>query len=83
MTPFKQKLRAYVQYAVEDGPYYQQFGANTITVAYATTAGENRLRTMLLWCEQELSVNCGWGFSTNSGLGAARSAGSLRVQRHT
>ena len=30
------------------------FGTQTITVAFATTAGENRLKTMLLWCEQEL-----------------------------
>ncbi len=54
VAEFKKKIRAYVHYAAEGGVYYQMFGTNTITVAYATTAGENRLRTMQLWCEQEL-----------------------------
>jgi hypothetical protein len=53
-STFKQKLRAYVHYAVEDGPYYQQFGTNTIIVAYATTAGQDRLKMMRSWCEDEL-----------------------------
>ncbi len=54
MTPFKQKLRAYVHYAQENGAYYQQFGTNAITVAYATTAGEDRCKAMVSWCEDEL-----------------------------
>lgn len=54
MSPFKQKLRAYVHYAIPDGVYFAQFGTNAITVAYATTAGEDRLKTMLSWCEDEL-----------------------------
>lgn len=54
IAEFKKKIRAYVHFAIENGAYYQMFGTNSITVAYATTAGENRLRTMQLWCEQEL-----------------------------
>lgn len=55
MTPFKQKLRAYVHYAAEDGSYYHQFGTNTISIAYATTAGHERLSMMRSWCEDELT----------------------------
>jgi hypothetical protein len=51
---FKKKLRAYVHYSYPGGPYEHMFGTNTITVAYATTAGEKRLKMLLLWCEQAL-----------------------------
>ena len=51
---FKKKFRAYVHYAYEYGPYFEQFGTNYIQVAYATTAGEERRKTMLEWCEKEL-----------------------------
>jgi hypothetical protein len=54
MAEFKKKIRAYVYYAYPGGPYEQMFGTQTITVAYLTTAGENRLRMIKLWCEQEL-----------------------------
>ncbi len=54
VAEFKKKIRAYVHYAYPGGPYETMFGTQAITVAFATTAGENRLKTMLLWCEQEL-----------------------------
>jgi len=54
VAEFKKKIRAYVHYAYPGGTYEAMFGTQTITVAFATTAGEHRLRTMLLWCEQEL-----------------------------
>ncbi len=54
MAEFKRKIRAYVHYASEGGAYQAMFGVKSITVAYITTAGENRLRTIRAWCEQEL-----------------------------
>jgi len=51
---FKKKIRAYVPYAYPGGAYEAMFGTQTVIVAFATTAGERRLKTMLLWCEQEL-----------------------------
>jgi hypothetical protein len=54
MAEFKKKIRAYVHYAFPGGAYERVFGTQTITVAYVTTAGENRLRMIKLWCEQEL-----------------------------
>lgn len=54
VAEFKRRIRAYVHYAAEGGVYQQTFGVKSIMVAYATTAGEKRLRSMKLWCEQEL-----------------------------
>jgi hypothetical protein len=54
IAEFKKKIRAYVYYAFPGGAYETMFGTQAITVAFATTAGEHRLKNMLLWCEQEL-----------------------------
>lgn len=56
---FRKKIRDYVHYALpgEDdspSPYEQLFGTPYIIVAYATTSGDNRLKTMRRWCEEEL-----------------------------
>ncbi len=56
---FKKKIRDYVHYALpgEDdspSPYETLFGTPYIIVAYATTAGVNRMRTLRRWCEEEL-----------------------------
>lgn len=48
----KRKLRALLAYA--SGPYQEAFGTESITVAIATTAGEERARHLLSWCEQVL-----------------------------
>lgn len=54
IAPFKQKLRAYFSYAVSL-EYQELFGTDLCMVAYATTAGHNRLRQMIEWCETELT----------------------------
>lgn len=51
---FKKKIRAYVHYAYPSGAYEQHFGDHDKRVVYATTAGENRMRTIKKWCEEEL-----------------------------
>lgn len=53
-SPLKQKLRAYVSYAISED-YEALFGTQLCMVAYATTSGEQRLRQLLEWCEQELT----------------------------
>ena len=53
IAPFKQKLRAYYGYAISE-EYQDLFGTNLCMVAYATTAGLQRLKQMLEWCETEL-----------------------------
>jgi hypothetical protein len=50
---FKRKLRGLLAYA--NGPYQTFFGSEAITIAFATTAGELRLRRMRAWCEQTLT----------------------------
>lgn len=54
IAPFKEKIRAYFGYAISE-EYEALFGTNLCMVAYATTAGHNRLRQMIEWCETELT----------------------------
>ncbi len=49
---FKRKLRGLVAYAA--GPYQTVFGTTSLTVAIATTAGEQRAARLRVWCEQVL-----------------------------
>lgn len=49
---FKRKLRALLAYAA--GPYQTAFGTDSLTVAFATTAGTRRAERMRVWCEQVL-----------------------------
>jgi len=53
IAPFKEKLRAYYYYAISE-EYEALFGTQLCMVAYATTAGTDRLKQMVEWCEQEL-----------------------------
>src|SRR5437763_3883444 len=53
VAPFKEKLRALYGYAISE-EYQELFGTNLCMVAYATTAGQQRLRQMIEWCETEL-----------------------------
>jgi len=53
IAPFKEKLRALYGYAVSL-EYQELFGTDLCVVAYATTAGTQRLQQMIEWCEQEL-----------------------------
>src|SRR5436305_10852412 len=53
IAPFKEKLRAYYFYALSE-EYEALFGTKLCMVAYATTAGKDRLKQMVEWCEQEL-----------------------------
>jgi protein involved in plasmid replication-relaxation len=53
VAPFKQKLRALYFYAISED-YQELFGTDLCMVAYATTAGKQRLSQMIEWCEQEL-----------------------------
>jgi hypothetical protein len=50
---FKRKLRGLLAYA--NGPYQAFFDSEAITIAFATTAGEGRLRRLRAWCEQTLT----------------------------
>jgi len=50
---FKRKLRGLMTYA--NGPYQAFFGSEAITIAFATTAGDVRLRRLRTWCEQTLA----------------------------
>jgi len=53
---FKQKIRAYVHYALPGGAFEEQFGrANKRVVWIVTKGGENRLWTLRKWCEEELA----------------------------
>ena len=54
IAPFKEKLRAYYFYAISE-EYEALFGTQLCIVAYATTAGKDRLKQMVEWCEQELA----------------------------
>ncbi len=58
IAPFKQKLQAYYGYAISE-EYQELFGTNLCMVAYATTAGKQRLQQMIEWCEKE---NSSWIF---------------------
>jgi hypothetical protein len=53
IAPFKEKLRAYYGYAISL-EYQELFGTDLCMVAYATTAGKQRLFQMIEWCEKEL-----------------------------
>src|SRR5437763_7213783 len=53
IAPFKQKLRALYAYAISE-EYQELYGTDLCMVAYATTAGRQRLQSMIEWCEQEL-----------------------------
>ena len=53
IAPFKQKLRSLFAYAIS-AEYQELFGTDLCLVAYATTAGKQRLQQMIEWCEQEL-----------------------------
>lgn len=53
VAPFKEKLRALYGYAISE-EYQELFGTDLCMVAYATTAGKQRLYQMIEWCEQEL-----------------------------
>jgi hypothetical protein len=53
VAPFKEKLRALYGYAISE-EYQELFGTDLCMVAYATTAGRQRLSQMIEWCEQEL-----------------------------
>jgi len=50
----KKKFRAYVHYSFAGGGYSRTFGTNKLTIAYATTAGQNRVQTLKRWCEEAL-----------------------------
>jgi hypothetical protein len=50
---FKRKLRGLLAYA--NGPYRAFFGSDAISIAFAITAGETRLRRLRAWCEQTLT----------------------------
>ncbi len=53
---FKQKIRAYVHYALPGGTFEEQFGrANKRVVWIVTKGGQNRLYTLRKWCEEELA----------------------------
>ncbi len=52
---FKKKIRAYVHYALPDGPFDEQFGpVNKRVVWIVCKGGENRATTIRKWCEDEL-----------------------------
>jgi len=53
IAPFKQKIRALYHYAISE-KYEELYGTDLCMVTFATTSGENRLRQMITWCEQEL-----------------------------
>ena len=50
---FKQKLRGLLAFA--QGPYQHAYGSPSLTIAFATTAGEHRQIQMRTWCEQILA----------------------------
>src|SRR6266566_672578 len=53
---FKQKIRAYVHYALPGGAFEEMFGrANKRVVWIVTRGGQNRLYTLRKWCEEELA----------------------------
>lgn len=56
---FKKKILAYIHYALPGGGFSEQFGENVNKrVAYfITKGGDNRLSTLLRWCEDVLSEN--------------------------
>ena len=50
----RRKMVAYVHYAVPGGAYQTQFGADNVTIAYITAAGEKRRKQLLVWCADEM-----------------------------
>ncbi len=53
ISPLKQSFLARYGYAISE-EYQELFGTDLCMVAYATTAGIQRLQQMIEWCEQEL-----------------------------
>lgn len=54
---FKQKIRAYVSYALPGGAFEDMFGkANKRVVWIVTKGGESRVYTLRKWCEEELAL---------------------------
>ena len=52
---FKQKIHAYIPFAMPDGAFTDLFGkANKRIVWIVTNGGETRMRTIKKWCEDEL-----------------------------
>lgn len=49
---FTRKVRALLAYAA--GPYQTAFGTDSLTIAFATTAGTRRAERIRVWCEQVL-----------------------------
>ena len=52
---FKAHVKARVEFIKPEGRYKQLFGTNAVTVAYATTGNENRLKHMINWTENVLT----------------------------
>lgn len=52
---FKQKIHAYIPFAMPDSAFTELFGkANKRVVWIVTKGGETRMRTIKKWCEDEL-----------------------------
>jgi hypothetical protein len=49
---FTRKLRGLLAYA--GGPYQEQFETTSLTILIATTAGEQRAKKLVQWCERVL-----------------------------
>lgn len=54
--PFQRKVRALAAATAIGGPYDELFGADSVTVAIATTAGPKRLAHLMRWCERALGT---------------------------
>jgi hypothetical protein len=55
ISTFKQKIHAYIPFAMPDGAFTELFGkANKRIVWIVTNGGEARMRTIKKWCEDEL-----------------------------
>jgi hypothetical protein len=52
-TPTIRKVKALAAYIA--GPYQQQFGTQSVTLAYITTGGRRRAEELLGWAESALS----------------------------
>ncbi len=49
---FKEHIATRLAYVRRGGAYFQQFNTEYVTIAYATTGSEQRVRTMLAWTEE-------------------------------
>jgi hypothetical protein len=52
---FKAHVKARVEFIKPEGRYKQFFDTNAVTIAYATTGNENRLKHMINWTENVLT----------------------------